>query len=99
MTRTDQINKLYSKNIEKNLEKAQNNCKMLQARFDCACSWTVVVSASYAHAPNTGLSMCPYGDYQEIFNVAQVSFLDKRRMIPKLKKACALNKKTMGGTK
>ena len=24
------------------------NCKMLQARFDCACSWTVVVSASYS---------------------------------------------------
>ena len=68
---------------------------MQQARFDWACSWTVLVSASY----RPGLSriqhlkiiivkiwnlkhpqMYSYGGCQGIFNVMQVPFYDKRQL-------------------
>ena len=32
-------------------ESPKQNCKILQARFGCACSWTVPVSANYRPRP------------------------------------------------
>jgi hypothetical protein len=66
------------KEIEKNRIRKENparqKLKMLLARVDCACPWTVLESASYLQAHLHRLKQNPtfkYGSYNETLNETQ----------------------------
>jgi hypothetical protein len=48
---TAQITRMWQWNIGKKESPSRQNCKMMQARFDWACSWTIIESASYRPHP------------------------------------------------